>query len=140
MAKARRDARRRRAHALFRRGADVLPRGLARPGLPDHGEFLRREELQHLRFLCVGRGRACRPHRRLGGDPCRLAVTIDGLDHAKRLEAQRLLRKLGLYSDKLDGYLGPSLREAVRRFQAQNGMIADGFPTPELLAKLRAAK
>jgi lytic murein transglycosylase len=67
-------------------------------------------------------------------------TTIDGLDHAKRLEAQTLLRKLGLYSDKLDGYLGPSLREAVRRFQAQNGMVADGFPTPEVLARLRAAK
>jgi lytic murein transglycosylase len=67
-------------------------------------------------------------------------ATIDGLDHTKRLEAQKLLRKLGLYSDKLDGYLGPSLREAVRRFQARNGMIADGFPTPEFLAKLRAAK
>jgi membrane-bound lytic murein transglycosylase B len=66
--------------------------------------------------------------------------TIDGLDHAKRLEAQKLLARLGLYSDKLDGFLGPSLREAVRKFQAQNGMIADGFPTPEFLAKLRAAK
>jgi membrane-bound lytic murein transglycosylase B len=64
---------------------------------------------------------------------------IDALDHAKRLEAQRLLAKLGLYSDKLDGFLGPSLREAVRRFQAENGMIADGFPTPDLLTKLRAA-
>jgi membrane-bound lytic murein transglycosylase B len=63
---------------------------------------------------------------------------IDGLDHAGRLEAQRLLQKLGLYADKLDGFLGPALREAVRRFQAQSGMIADGFPTPELLAKLRA--
>jgi membrane-bound lytic murein transglycosylase B len=64
---------------------------------------------------------------------------IDGLDHAQRLEAQKLLHRLGLYSDKLDGFLGPSLREAVHRFQAQNGMIADGFPTPEFLAKLRAA-
>jgi lytic murein transglycosylase len=67
-------------------------------------------------------------------------TAVDGLDHAGRLEAQKLLRKLGLYSDKLDGFLGPSLRAAVRRFQAQNGLIADGFPTPELLAKLRAAK
>jgi len=66
-------------------------------------------------------------------------ATIDGLDHAQRLEAQTLLRKLGLYSDKLDGFLGPSLREAVRRFQERNGMIPDGFPTPEFLAKLRAA-
>jgi lytic murein transglycosylase len=64
---------------------------------------------------------------------------IEGLDHAQTLEAQRRLRQLGLYSDKLDGYLGPSLREAVRSFQARNGMIADGFPTPEFLAKLQAA-
>jgi membrane-bound lytic murein transglycosylase B len=65
---------------------------------------------------------------------------IDGLDHAQRLEAQKLLQKLGLYADKLDGRLGPALREAVRRFQADNGLIADGFPTPEFLARLRAAQ
>ncbi|MFI5015189.1 MAG: lytic murein transglycosylase [Hyphomicrobiales bacterium] len=66
-------------------------------------------------------------------------AAIDGLDHGQRLEAQRLLQKLGLYADKLDGRLGPALREAVRRFQAKNGLVPDGFPTPEVLAKLRAA-
>jgi lytic murein transglycosylase len=65
---------------------------------------------------------------------------IDGLDHDQRLEAQKLLRSLGLYDDKLDGHLGPALREATRRFQAGNGLIPDGFPTPQMLAKLRAAR
>ncbi|MBV9738085.1 MAG: lytic murein transglycosylase [Hyphomicrobiales bacterium] len=64
---------------------------------------------------------------------------VQGLDHDQRLEAQSLLHRLGLYQDKLDGHLGPALREATRRFQAQNGLVADGFPTPELLQKLRAA-
>jgi lytic murein transglycosylase len=64
---------------------------------------------------------------------------IEGLDHGQRLEAQKLLQNLGLYSDKLDGHLGPALREATRRFQAGNGLVPDGFPTPQMLAKLRAA-
>jgi membrane-bound lytic murein transglycosylase B len=64
---------------------------------------------------------------------------IEGLDHGQRLEAQKLLHKLGLYEDKLDGHLGPSLRESTRRFQAQNGLVPDGYPTPLLLEKLRAA-
>ena len=65
---------------------------------------------------------------------------IEGLDHSQRLEAQRLLQKLGLYQDKLDGHLGPALREATRRFQAQNGLVPDGFPTPEFFQKLRATQ
>ncbi|SED88429.1 lytic murein transglycosylase [Rhizobiales bacterium GAS191] len=64
---------------------------------------------------------------------------IDGLDRAKLLETQKLLRALGLYDDKLDGRLGPALRAAARGFQAGHGLVPDGFPTPELLAKLRAA-
>jgi peptidoglycan lytic transglycosylase B len=63
---------------------------------------------------------------------------INGLDHAQRLEAQKLLQKIGLYEDKLDGHLGPALRDATRRFQAQNGLVPDGFPTPQFLETLRA--
>jgi lytic murein transglycosylase len=66
--------------------------------------------------------------------------TIEALDHGQRLEAQKLLQKLGLYDDKLDGHLGPALREATRRFQAQNGLVPDGFPTPHFLERLRAAR
>jgi len=65
--------------------------------------------------------------------------TIDGLDRNQRLEAQQLLQKLGFYDDQLDGHLGPALREATRRFQAQKGLVPDGFPTPLMLEKLRSA-
>ena len=65
--------------------------------------------------------------------------TTERLDRADLLEAQRGLARLGLYDDKLDGRLGPALRAATFRFQSANGLIADGFPTREMLAKLRAA-
>ncbi|MBV9517462.1 MAG: lytic murein transglycosylase [Hyphomicrobiales bacterium] len=64
---------------------------------------------------------------------------IERLDHGQRLEAQKLLQRLGLYDDKLDGHLGPALREATRRFQAQIGLVPDGFPTPLMLERLRGA-
>jgi lytic murein transglycosylase len=74
-----------------------------------------------------------------GGISAAWPAVIGGLDHAGLLEAQQRLRALGLYDDKLDGRLGPALRASVRRFQADHGLVADGFPTPELIAKLRAA-
>jgi membrane-bound lytic murein transglycosylase B len=74
-----------------------------------------------------------------GGIHAGWPAAIEGLDHGQRLEAQKLLHKLGLYDDKLDGHLGPVLREATRRFQAQNGLVPDGYPTPLVLEKLRAA-
>jgi len=66
-------------------------------------------------------------------------AVIDGLNRGQLLEAQKRLHRLGLYADKLDGRLGPALRNAVRAYQARNGVIPDGFPTPALLARLRAA-
>jgi membrane-bound lytic murein transglycosylase B len=67
-------------------------------------------------------------------------ATIEGLDHAQLLETQKRLNGVGLYDDKLDGRLGPALRAAVHRFQVANGLVADGFPTPTLLAKLRSER
>ncbi|MBV9569372.1 MAG: lytic murein transglycosylase [Hyphomicrobiales bacterium] len=66
-------------------------------------------------------------------------AVVEGLDHGQRLEAQKFLQKLGLYDDKLDGHLGPALREATRRFQARIGLVPDGFPTQLMLERLRGA-
>jgi membrane-bound lytic murein transglycosylase B len=47
------------------------------------------------------------------------------------------LAKLGLYTDETDGLLGPKTRSAVRLFQKQVGLPADGHPTPDMVRRLQ---
>lgn len=39
---------------------------------------------------------------------------------------QRALKGAGLYNGKIDGVIGPKTKKAIRDFQAQNGLVADG--------------
>src|SRR5882757_2975113 len=47
------------------------------------------------------------------------------------IDLQTRLARLGFYTDEADGLLGPKTRSAVRMFQKQVGLPADGHPTPE---------
>jgi len=55
------------------------------------------------------------------------------------LDMQTRLARLGFYTDEADGLLGPKTRSAVRLFQKQAGLPADGHPTPEMVARLQRA-
>lgn len=43
---------------------------------------------------------------------------------------QAKLNDLGYDIGGADGIMGPATREGIRRFQAENGLVADGFPSP----------
>jgi membrane-bound lytic murein transglycosylase B len=53
------------------------------------------------------------------------------------IDMQARLAKLGLYTDENDGLLGPKTRSAVRLFQKQAGLPADGHPTPDVVRRLQ---
>jgi membrane-bound lytic murein transglycosylase B len=53
------------------------------------------------------------------------------------IDLQMRLAKLGLFSDEVDGLLGPKTRSAVRIFQKQAGVPADGHATPDLVRRLQ---
>jgi membrane-bound lytic murein transglycosylase B len=55
------------------------------------------------------------------------------------IDLQTRLARLGFYTDEADGLLGPKTRSAVRMFQKQVGLPADGHPTAELVARLQRA-
>jgi membrane-bound lytic murein transglycosylase B len=55
------------------------------------------------------------------------------------IDLQTRLQRLGLYGDEVDGLLGPRTRAALRDFQVRAGVIADGYPSPDTLARLRTA-
>ena len=52
-------------------------------------------------------------------------------------EMQALLNARGYEAGKPDGLVGPKTREALRAFQAAQGLPADGYPTKEVIDLLR---
>jgi membrane-bound lytic murein transglycosylase B len=59
------------------------------------------------------------------------------LSRSNVVEMQVLLTRLGLDAGDADGVVGPRTREAIRAFQQQSRLPADGFPTFALLEQLR---
>ncbi len=55
------------------------------------------------------------------------------------IDIQNRLIKLGLYKDDVDGLLGPKTRSALRLFQQQQSLPADGHPTQESIRRLQQA-
>jgi len=62
------------------------------------------------------------------------------LSGAERMEVQKRLAALGFYDGKTDGKLGSKTREAVRAFQMDRGLTADGYANAKLLKDLRAVR
>ncbi|UJJ30905.1 lytic murein transglycosylase [Halopseudomonas maritima] len=60
------------------------------------------------------------------------------LSRSERLELQRLLTQRGLEPGGIDGIIGANTRNAIRRFQQQRGVPADGYASAALLEQLRA--
>jgi membrane-bound lytic murein transglycosylase B len=75
----------------------------------------------------------------VGGPPVMQAAPADDepLSRDTIIDMQLRLARLGLYSDETDGLLGPKTRSAVRLFQKQAGLPADGHPTPDVVRRLQ---
>ncbi len=54
----------------------------------------------------------------------------------ERTAFQTALKSLGFYPGAIDGVLGHGTRAALRAYQKARGLVADRFPTKELLARL----
>ena len=54
------------------------------------------------------------------------------------IDIQNRLARLGLYKDDTDGLLGPKTRSALRLFQQQTSLPADGHPSAETVRKLQS--
>jgi lytic murein transglycosylase len=79
---------------------------------------------------------------RLAGGPAlsKGNAPVQTLSLAETKELQQRLAKLGLDVGKIDGVVGAGTREAVRTMQAKYGLPADGYPSAELLGRLRAGR
>jgi membrane-bound lytic murein transglycosylase B len=59
------------------------------------------------------------------------------LTKLESIEVQKKLAALGYPIEKFDGKLGENSREAIRNFQLKKGIVADGYPSVEVLRALR---
>jgi len=59
------------------------------------------------------------------------------LTRTERIELQNLLNQLGLELGKADGIIGANSRKAIREFQLNHDLPADGYPSTRLLEKVR---
>ena len=59
------------------------------------------------------------------------------LTRSQLLELQAALNERGFASGTVDGVMGPATRDGLRRFQRSVGLPADGYPTPDLLQRLK---
>ncbi|HEY2530755.1 MAG TPA: lytic murein transglycosylase [Xanthobacteraceae bacterium] len=55
-------------------------------------------------------------------------------------ELQGMLSRAGYDVGTIDGFLGEKTRQAVKAMQLKYGLPADSYPTPELLAHMRAGR
>ncbi|RZI92938.1 MAG: lytic murein transglycosylase, partial [Variovorax sp.] len=60
------------------------------------------------------------------------------LSRSETRELQTALNERGFASGTADGVMGPATREGVRGYQRSVGLPADGYPSAELLQRLRA--
>ena len=59
------------------------------------------------------------------------------LSRAERIELQERLTRLGYTLGEPDGIIGANSRQAIRAFQMDHGLAADGFASSSLLKRLR---
>ncbi|MYA87171.1 MAG: lytic murein transglycosylase, partial [Boseongicola sp. SB0662_bin_57] len=59
------------------------------------------------------------------------------LGRAERLEMQRLLTARGFDTQGMDGIIGPNTVDAIRTFQASQGLPPDGHASHEVLERLK---
>jgi peptidoglycan lytic transglycosylase B len=60
------------------------------------------------------------------------------LTEEEAIELQRHLAEAGYYNGEIDGKIGPESRKAIRAYQSEQGLVADGFPGLQLLETLRS--
>ncbi len=59
------------------------------------------------------------------------------MTHAERSEFQERLSAAGFDPRGIDGIFGPNTYAALQSFQTSQGLVADGYPTHEILVRLR---
>ncbi|RWX45543.1 membrane-bound lytic murein transglycosylase B [Candidatus Electrothrix aarhusensis] len=119
------------------KGSILLPSGLSGPAfLVFHNFRVIREWNKSVNYaLAVGH----LSDRIAGGAPLvGLNKQRDtNLSRQDALLIQNILSSLGYYKDKIDGMVGLKSRKAIREYQKDKGIPADGYPSDDLIIQLK---
>ncbi|MHB8530143.1 MAG: lytic murein transglycosylase [Caulobacteraceae bacterium] len=74
-----------------------------------------------------------------GGGPRTPWPRETALSLTDRMDAQSALAKLGYNPGPADGVIGLGARRALRAWQVSRGLVADGYLSPDMVRRLRAA-
>jgi membrane-bound lytic murein transglycosylase B len=114
----------------------LVPAGATGPAFLTYGNFNTILRWNNSEFYGIAVGQLA--NRIIGG--AALVAPLPDLPKysiAQMAAVQRDLNRLGFDVGGADGIIGPATRAGIRAFQASNGLIADGFPSPETVEKLK---
>jgi membrane-bound lytic murein transglycosylase B len=115
-----------------------LPAGAAGPAFLVFDNFRVVLKYNHAFSYALG---VCLLSDRLAGKPPLGAPwprSIPSLKRIERLSMQQGLSRLGFDVGGIDGVIGMKTRAAVRAFQKAHDLPADGYATPDLVARIAA--
>jgi len=130
-----RDAYGRRLPAGDTHASLLVPSGHEGPAFLVYPNFDVIMEWNRSQFYALAVGRMA---DRLAGASTLVQSLPDGprLRRAEVAELQERLSERGYHSGPADGIPGPVTRKAIQRFQQEHGMVADGYPSPAVMAEL----
>lgn len=128
-----------RLPALALQASVLVPAGAQGPAFLVYQNFDIIMRWNRSEFYAIAVGRLA--DRIAGAGKLARPALDDGLQmsHALISELQNSLLKLGFGVGEVDGVFGPGTRTALRQFQSQQGLLADGYPSAELLVMVNAA-
>ncbi len=108
----------------------VVPAGHQGPAFLAYDNFKTIMRWNNSEFYAIAVGRLA---TRIKGGTALVAELPDipAFSISEMAVVQRRLNALGFDVGVADGVMGPATREGIRQFQAANGLVADGFPSPQ---------
>lgn len=134
--------------ALGLRGADsdlpkeawaalLLPAGARGPAFLVYDNFAAIEAYNKADSYVIAVGHLADRIRGAGPFKAHWPRDLRALTLPERIQMQSLLLQAGLYGGEADGKIGPLTLSAVKAFQKSQGLIPDGYPSLEVLNRLR---
>lgn len=115
----------------------LLPAGARGPAFLVYDNFAAIEAYNKADSYVIAVGHLADRIRGAGPFKAHWPRDLRALTLPERIQMQSLLLQAGLYGGEADGKIGPLTLSAVKAFQKSQGLIPDGYPSLEVLNRLR---